>query len=262
MFGTMTKSFHPGSAAKNGLLAAIMAEAGFDSSERALEAPRGWACTTSDKQDWSEIVNGLGSTWESALNSYKPFACGIVIHPTIDGCIQVRDEIGDKVNNIASVTLSTHPLVLELTGKRDPRTGLEGKFSVFHSAACALLRGDGAPTAFTDESVNAPEIVALRDTITATTDQNCHEASVNIVITFNDGTTMEKHIDRAIGSSEVPLTNDQIDNKFIVQSALVIGEEPATALLDIAWKTASLADVGDVARMSSAHLTKGQAAAE
>jgi hypothetical protein len=85
---------------------------------------------------------------------------------------------------------------------------------------------------------------------------------VNIVITFNDGTTMEKYIDRAIGSSEVPLTNDQIDNKFIVQSALVIGEEPARALLDIAWKTASLADVGDVARMSSAHLTKGHTAAE
>jgi 2-methylcitrate dehydratase PrpD len=262
MFGTMTKSFHPGSAAKNGLLAAIMAEAGFDSSERAIEAPRGWACTTSDKQDWSEIVSGLGKTWESALNSYKPFACGIVIHPTIDGCIQVRDEIGDKVNDIASVALSTHPLVLELTGKRDPKTGLEGKFSVFHSAACALLRGDGAPTAFTDESVNASEIVALRDTITATTDENCHEASVNIVITFKDGTTMEKYIDRTIGSKEVPLTNNQIDNKFIVQSALVIGEDASKALLDIAWKTASLENVGDVARMSTAHLSKGQTGAE
>ena len=262
MFGTMTKSFHPGSAAKNGLLAAIMAEAGFDSSERAIEAPRGWACTTSDKQDWSEIVSGLGETWESALNSYKPFACGIVIHPTIDGCIQIRDEIGDKVNDIASVALSTHPLVLELTGKRDPKTGLEGKFSVFHSAACALLRGDGAPTAFTDESVNASEIVALRDTITATTDEKCHEASVNILITFKDGTMMEKYIDRTIGSKEVPLTNDQIDNKFIVQSALVIGEDASKALLDIAWKTASLEDVGDVARMSSKHLSKGQTGAE
>lgn len=262
MFGTMTKSFHPGSAAKNGLLAAIMAEAGFDSSERALEAPRGWACTTSDKQDWSEIVDGLGATWESALNSYKPFACGIVIHPTIDGCIQIRGEIGDKVNEIASVALTTHPLVLELTGKRDPKTGLEGKFSVFHSAACALLRGDGAPTAFTDESVNAPEIVALRDTITATTDVNCHEASVTIVVAFKDGTTMEKYIDRTIGSSEVPLTNQQIDTKFLVQSGLVIGDDASKALLDIAWKTASLADVGDVARRSSAHLTEGKSAAE
>ncbi|MFT6944872.1 MAG: 2-methylcitrate dehydratase PrpD [Yoonia sp.] len=262
MFGTMTKSFHPGSSAKNGLLAAIMAEAGFDSSERALEAPRGWACTTSDKQDWSEIVGGLGHNWEAALNSYKPFACGIVIHPTIDGCIQVRSEIGEKVNEIASVALSTHPLVLELTGKRDPKTGLEGKFSVFHAAACALLRGDGAPTAFTDESVTAPDIVALRDTVTATTDPDCHEASVRIVISFKDGSTMEKYVERTIGSSDVPLTNDQIDTKFTAQSAQVIGEDATKALLDIVWKTATLADVGDVARMSSRHLHEGLVAAQ
>jgi 2-methylcitrate dehydratase PrpD len=262
MFGTMTKSFHPGSAAKNGLLAAIMAEAGFDSSERALEAPRGWACTTSDKQDWSEIVDGLGATWESALNSYKPFACGIVIHPAIDGCIQIRDEIGDKVKEIASVALTTHPLVLELTGKRDPKTGLEGKFSVFHSAACALLRGDGAPTAFTDEIVTAPDIVALRDTITATPDPSCHEASVDIVVTFKDGSTLHKHVERTIGSSDVPLTNEQIDTKFTVQSALVIGDEATKALLDIAWKTPTLADVAEVARVSASHLAKGRTAAE
>jgi 2-methylcitrate dehydratase PrpD len=261
MFGTMTKSFHPGSAVKNGLLAAIMAEAGFNSSERAIKAPRGWAKTTTDKQDWSEIVDGLGTNWEAALNSYKPFACGIVIHPTIDGCIQIRAEIGDKVNEIASVVLTTHSLVLELTDKRDPKTGLEGKFSVFHSAACALLQGDGAPTEFTDEIVNSPDIVALRDTITATTDPTCHEVSVDVVITFKDDSTLHKHVERAIGSSDVPLSDDQINGKFTVQSAMVIGQEATQRLLDIAWKTPLLSDVSDVARMS-AHAANDQAAVE
>ncbi len=250
MFGTMTKSFHPGSAAKNGLLAALMAEAGYDSSERALEAPRGWACTTSTKQDWSEIVDGLGETWEAGLNSYKPFACGIVIHPAIDGCIQIRNEIGERVKDIAGVALTTHPLVLELTGKRDPKTGLEGKFSVFHAAACALLRGDGAPTAFTDEIVTAADIVALRDTISATADPACHEASVDIEVTFTDGSTLRKSVERAIGSRDVPLTDDQINDKFLTQAALVIGEQNSKTLLNLAWKTASLADVAEVARAS------------
>ena len=71
---------------------------------------------------------------------------------------------------IASVHLTTHPLVLELTGKRTPRTGLEGKFSVFHAAAVALLHGDGAPTAFTDDLVNDPAVISLRDRIDATPD--------------------------------------------------------------------------------------------
>lgn len=250
-FGTMTKSFHPGRAAQNGLAAAFLAQAGFDSSNRVLEAPRGFACTMSDKQDWAEIVDGLGTSWEAALNSYKPYACGIVIHPAIDGGIQLRDELGDRVNDIASVHLTTHPLVLELTGKRDPMTGLEGKFSVFHSAACALLRGDGAPTAFTDEVVRLPEIVDLRDRITATADPDCHSASVTIDVTFRDGSTLRKVVERAIGSSDVPLTDAQISDKFRVQSALVIGEKTTAKLLDLSWRTAELADVSDIARVST-----------
>jgi 2-methylcitrate dehydratase PrpD len=236
----------------------LLAEAGFDSSERALEAPRGFAYVMSDKQDWDEILGGLGEHWEAALNSYKPFACGIVIHPTIDGCQQVRTEIGDRVNEIEKVHLTTHPLVLELTGKRTPSTGLEGKFSVFHSAACALLRGDGAPTAFTDEVVNLPEIKDLRDRIGATADPECHEASVTIDITFRDGTTLTKRVDRVIGSRDLPLSDDQLNTKFLDQATLVIGQEAANALLDLSWRTTDLDDVAVVSHSSVA----GQAVAK
>jgi 2-methylcitrate dehydratase PrpD len=263
MFGTMTKSFHPGRAAQNGMFAALLAEANYDSSERAIEAPRGFANVMSDKQDYSEILDDLGSRWESALNSYKPFACGIVIHPTIDGCIQLRDELGeDRVRQIKSVELTAHPLVLELTGKTNPQTGLEGKFSVYHAAAAALLKGDGAPTAFTDELVQDREIVALRDRTTATADKNCHEASVDITVTFEDGSTVTKHVERAIGSMEVPLTDAQIDHKFTVQSALVVGDEVTKRLLATSWKLEELEDAAKVAHASVPAASHGKAAAE
>src|SRR3546814_2901360 len=136
-----------------------------------------------------EFRRGLfraGARWDASLNIYKPFACGIVIHPTIDGCQQIRAEIGARVKDIAAVKLTTHPLVLELTGKRAPKTGLEGKFSVYHAAACALLRGDGAPTVFTDAVVSLPEVVTLRDRVTAVADPGCHEAAVTIEVTFEE----------------------------------------------------------------------------
>ncbi|MCT7376765.1 MmgE/PrpD family protein [Chelativorans salis] len=250
MFGTMTKSFHPGRAAQNGMFAALLAEADYDSSERAIEAPRGFANVMSDKQDYAEIVDDLGTRWEAALNSYKPFACGIVIHPAIDGCIQLREELGDKVKAIRSVTLKTHPLVLELTGKRAPKSGLEGKFSVYHAAAAALLRGDGGPMAFTNEMVNEADIIALRDTITATADPACHEASVDIDITFEDGSTATKHVERAIGSRDVPLTDAQIDRKFVNQSVPVVGKAVTEGLLKTAWNLEQLADAAEVARAS------------
>ena len=105
MFGTMCKSFHPGRAAQNGAMAAFLAKANFDSSERAIEAPRGFANVLSTKQDYSEIMDGLGDHWEAGLNTYKPFACGIVIHPTIDGCQQLREQLGAAVETIRSVEL-------------------------------------------------------------------------------------------------------------------------------------------------------------
>ena len=71
MFGTMTKSFHPGRAAQNGATAAFLAEAGYDSSERAIEAPRGFANVLSTKQDYGEILDGLGSSWEAGAQQLQ-----------------------------------------------------------------------------------------------------------------------------------------------------------------------------------------------
>ncbi len=101
-----------------------MAKHGYTASERAIEAPRGLAQTYSTKCDWNEITDALGQRFEISFNTYKPFACGIVIHPSIDGCLQIRKAHGVRSQDIERIDLAVHPLVLELTGKRTPRTGL------------------------------------------------------------------------------------------------------------------------------------------
>ena len=250
MFGTMTKSFHPGIAARNGMMSALLAEAGFDSSERAIEAPRGFACVLSDKQDWSEVIDDLGTRWEAATNSYKPFACGVVVHPAIDGCIQLRDILGARVGDIARVELRTHPLVLELCARKAPKTELEGKFSVYHCASVALLHGDGSPTAFTDQMVNDPQVVALRSRIEVRANPACHVAGVEITVTLTDGSTLTRHVERALGSAEVPLSDAQLNAKFTRQSALVVGPAVTERLLAMAWDLDALPDAAAIARAS------------
>ena len=91
-FGTMTKPFHPGAAARAGLMSALLAKHGFTASAKALEAPRGMMQTVSTKCDWSEVTDELGQRFEISFNTYKPFACGIVIHPSIDACVQLREQ--------------------------------------------------------------------------------------------------------------------------------------------------------------------------
>jgi 2-methylcitrate dehydratase PrpD len=156
-FGTMTKPFHPGGAARAGLMAALMAQHGFTASPRALEAPRGMMQTISTKNDWSEITTDLGQRFEIGFNTYKPFACGIVIHPSIDACAQLRAR-GVRPEQVERIELKVHSLVLELTGKKEPADGLQAKFSVYHGCAAGLTFGRAAEEEFDDAVVNRPDI--------------------------------------------------------------------------------------------------------
>src|SRR4030095_10477106 len=126
---------------------------------RGIEAPRGFANVLATARNYDEITVGLGKSWEVALNTYKPFACGIVIHPTIDGCIQLRSANALQAEQIESISLRVHPRVLELTAKKTPQVGLEGKFSVFHSAAVAIIYGEGGERVYSDEVVRDPRVM-------------------------------------------------------------------------------------------------------
>ena len=92
MFGSMGKAFHPGRSAQNGYAAAMLAKAGFTAGERGLEGPRGFAHVMAASHDLSKVTTRLGVDFDLRENTYKPFPCGIVNHPTIDGAIQIHDE--------------------------------------------------------------------------------------------------------------------------------------------------------------------------
>jgi 2-methylcitrate dehydratase PrpD len=249
MFGTMCKSLHAGRAAQNGMMSGLFAKNGFDSSVRGLEAPRSFANVMSTKQDYSEIFDGLGDDWQSRYNTYKPFACGIVIHPAIDGCQQLRAELGEAaMHDIECVELRVHPLVHELTGKKEPKNELETKFSVYHAAACALLRGDGSPTAFADEAANDPTLVELRRRVVLDIDENCHEASTEIRLTLKGGRKVEKFVERAIGSADQPLTDAQLEAKVRGLIDPVLGSETGQRIVAQTWKLPAAADAAEVVR--------------
>lgn len=247
MFGTMCKPFHPGNAAKNGLMSALLAEKNFTSSNRGIEAPRGFAHVLSTKFDPSEIIDGLGSTFEIDLNTYKPFACGIVIHPIIDACVQLRNEHKLTGDEIESVLAKVHPLVLELTGKKTPQTGLEGKFSVYHSAAAGFIYGAAGEREYSDAVVRDTKVVALRDKVTAVVDSTMHEDQTLVEVRLKDGRTLSKYVEAAIGSLKRPQTDADLEAKFRGLAEDVLPKAQVDKVLGLAWKVGALASAGDVA---------------
>ncbi len=247
-FGSMNKSFNPGRAAANGLFAAILAGKGFTSSEGMIEAKRGWANTISTKQDWGEIIDGLGTRYETLLNTYKPFACGIVMHPTIDAAIEVRDADRVKSEDIRRVDLKVHPLVLELTGKTAPRTGLEGKFSIYHAAAAAFVEGAGGERQFSDRAVNDPRVVTLRQKVFPVITPGIEASQVDMTVTLADGRTLHRFVRHAIGSVEKPMTDGQLEQKFAGLSEGVLPDAQVRRVMAMCWSLPELQNAGDVAR--------------
>lgn len=248
MFGTMCKPFHPGRAAQNGMTAAFLASKNFTSSERGIEAPRGFANVLATARNYDEITENLGKTWEVALNTYKPFACGIVIHPIIDGCVQLRNEHKLKAGDIESIALKVHPLVLELTGKKTPQVGLEGKFSVFHSAAVAIIHGEGGEDVYSDACVRDPQVTALRDRVSAAVDKSVHEDAAYITIKLKDGRTLEKHVEHAIGSLARPMSDADLEAKFRKFAKGILSAGETDALIKLCWEIEKLKSAGDIAR--------------
>ncbi len=241
-FGTMTKPFHPGGAARAGLMSALLASQGFTASPRALEAPRGLIQVASDKRAWHEITDELGSRFEISFNSYKPFACGIVIHPSIDACVQLREQ-GVKPEQVERIDLRVHSLVLELTGKKEPKDGLQGKFSVYHGCAVGLLYGRAGEEEFSDAVVTAPETVALRNKVQATVDDSIAEEAVHVTATLTDGRQIVVHVEHAIGSLKRPLSDAQLEAKFTHLVTPVLGAAKAADITRTCWGLASLPDV-------------------
>ncbi|MEO8565162.1 MAG: MmgE/PrpD family protein [Betaproteobacteria bacterium] len=248
-FGSMTKAFHIGAAARAGLTSALMARHGYTASMRALEAPRGLLHTYSNKCDWTEISDELGKRFEISFNTYKPFACGIVIHPSIDGCRQLRDAHQLGADDVERIDLRVHPLVLELTGRRAPTTGLEAKFSVYHACAAAMLFGQAGEAEFSDAVVCRPDVIALRDRVRAKVDAAIDESASDVTIRCNDGRSLHLKVEHAIGSMQRPLSDSDLERKFHGLVDPVLGADRAARLVDVCR---TLADATDVEPLRSA----------
>ncbi len=252
MFGSMCKSFHPGAAARNGLSAALLAAQNFDSSERGIEAPRGWAQVLSTQFDPAILTEGLGEHFELSRNMYKPYPCGLVVHAVIDGCIELRRMHGITLSDIARVDLRVNPMVLELTGKQTPGTGLEGKFSVYHAAAIGLVYGRANESEYADEVVRDPGVIAIRERVTATADPavtSYLEAYVSI--TLRDGRVLAHHVPHALGTLQRPMSDKDLEAKFRALVAPVLPEKRADQLIALCWDAARLSNVGEIARAAA-----------
>jgi 2-methylcitrate dehydratase PrpD len=224
--GTMCKSLHAGKAASNGVLAALLAERGFDSTQEIIEGNKGFARIYSDTAEPKHLTEGLGGDWLIESNGHKPYACGVVLHPLIDAVIAIRNRDNIEAAAVSEIALRVNPLVLSITGVVEPSTGLQSKFSTVHSAAVALIDGMAGTAQYTDARATDPAVAALRRKVKAIADETVRKDEAHAVITAG-GKRHETHIAHASGTAENPMSDAQIESKFIANATPVIGADRA-----------------------------------
>jgi 2-methylcitrate dehydratase PrpD len=243
--GTMCKSLHAGKAASNGVLAALLAEQGFDSSAEIVEGARGFSRVFSDVAAPERLVEQLGQSWEIARNGHKPYACGVVLHPAIDAAIRIRNGVAVEPATIERVEARVHPLVLLITGVAEPTSGLQSKFSIFHSIAVALLDGAAGINQFGDRRAAAREVVELRERVRVEADPTLatDQAEVSLVV---GGQRHSVFVEHASGTAESPMSDGDLEAKFRANAEPVIGSERSARVRALVGRLESLADVREL----------------
>lgn len=213
-FGAMTKSLHTGNAAANGTLAALLAEKGYTASREGFEGARGLLNVASTTPSPEELSEGLGERWETFRIGIKPYSCGVVTHPGIDAVRELAHATKAPAEDVEHIELGVHPLVMELTNKREPRTGLEGKFSIAFASAITWLEGTARHLQFTDEKVNRPDVKELRDRVRVVEDTSIGQTEAKATVRLRSGETRSEHVHHATGTPENPISDEELREKF------------------------------------------------
>ena len=244
--GTSCKSFHAGKAASNGLLSAVLAAQGFTASTESLEGQKGFIRIYSVSQEPGRLIAGLRERWEILSNGYKPYACGVVLHPAIDAMLELASQISAESNywrQVDRVSLRVNPAAIRITGVQQPANGLMSKFSISHAAAVSFVDGSGGLAQFSDTSICRGEIVEFSKKITVLSDDSLDRDQAAAECWLGDGRSIKSHIVHARGTVKNPLDDRQLFNKFFENIGAKKNEKYAEAHIDQLMKAEAIDDI-------------------
>ena len=243
--GTMTMHLLPARAASVGVEAALMAAAGCDSGTEALAGKHGFFAAFGGNSSADGLLDDLGRRFELEANTFKPYPCGVVAAPVIDACLQLRERLGEAVARATSVAILVAPAAVALADRAQPATELEAQVSLQHWAAVTLLTGraglDEGALVFVAENA---EVANLRGRCSLETDVSLDVEQAKVTLRLTDGVTETAEIRHALGSLANPMSDVQLDAKFLAQASRTLGADGAARALA---SCRALADAPDAA---------------
>ncbi len=239
-FGTMVKPLQGGLAARNGVLAALLARDAFTASPRAIDGPQGFlVAMQSAGRDLSAAIDRLGRRWEIVTGgiTVKLYPSCAATHPTIDTLRDLRREAGIEPSGVEAVEIDVDPVVPTVLIHDRPTTGLEGKFSLHYCAAAALAFGRVGIDTFEPDAMRDPAVERLVPRVTMRADDRLGRdvpplTEARVTVRLTDGRTLERSVRGARGYPEHAASPAELDEKFLGCARRMVPAGAAAAALD------------------------------
>jgi 2-methylcitrate dehydratase PrpD len=221
--GAWTKRLHAGWAAHAGVQAARLGRQAFLGPRTVFEGTHGLykAFAHSSDGDYDVLTKDFGRHWYMGSITFKPYATGTMNQPYIDCAIRLSKK-GFKAEDVVDVLCETaegyvHRLWDPLEAKRRPANEYAAKFSTPFNIAVAFVTGGAGLSAFTEETVRDPRILALASKVRYVVDPNNpypRAFTGHVRMTLKDGSVVEERQPHIRGGAHEPLTRDEIEDKF------------------------------------------------
>jgi 2-methylcitrate dehydratase PrpD len=249
-FGTMTKPFHAGRAAENGVVAADLVRRGFTAATNILEAKRGFFNATARGFDPSKIMGRLGQPYffVSPGISIKPYPSGSLSHPAQDVILDLVKEHDLKPDQIERIEVGTNSDIPNALIHNEPTTALEGKFSIPFCMAIAVLERKAGIAQFVDRKVRDAKTVDLMKRVKLYADEEMERLGMDrarsiVKVTLRDGRVLTGRSDAARGMPEKPLGKEGLEEKFFDCARLVMKQPQARKAADLIWALDRVANI-------------------
>jgi 2-methylcitrate dehydratase PrpD len=254
-FGSMTKPFHAGHAARNGVFAAMVAREGLTASEAALEGRQGYAAAFSQAKLTADAFDALGQRWEILASgiAVKPYPSCALTHSAIDALLDLRARHRIEADQVEDVEVGVNHVVPDVLRHHSPTNGLERKFSMEYCAAAALASGRVDLGAFGEGPVTdrgTREVMARVRMVVdpALPDGLEQHAWSRVSVRLRDGRTLDSPPRGASGHPDQPLSDAQLHAKFVTCAAPVLGSAEAEG---VAGQIGHLESVPDIRALTS-----------
>ncbi len=240
---SMSSWFTPGNAGRSGLWAAFLAEKGYTCPDTMIEGVKGFAVSFASNPQMGAATKGLGDQWEILDLAYKPYPCGVVIHPIIDACLDITAKNKFDARDIARVDVTVDPLCLQLCNRPAPTIRAQAMVSFPHWTATTLMHKEAGLPQVTEAMVHDADIAALRAKVVAHADDKIGREAARVKVTMKDGRAFEAYCQHALSTPQNPMTDKHITEKTRLQMEIAFGKEKAQRVADECWRVTELADI-------------------